>query len=397
VSSGFYDRAEREFYGFARVSVTHGVAGGDGFIGGDGSGKQLWFTNQTYYDQGRLVAEFDVEVDGRVLRGSVTMNSLGITVPTPPAPNPSSQYLTGTLSLELSYEGDRTAPSLETDDPLLVFEHPQYTPDTRLWRMRARGFDSSGNMNLVLDDGDPSDTTDDIQYNVHSATFPGQHFTAVDNITAVALSASTTPVAEREATYVLTNGNPRLTQISDHVFGGNKPGTTTPYAGELSTYTFDYDEASGDHGLLRTFTVPSGYTLTYGYDPQTLTYVTSVLDSFGYSLSSTPSYDFGLPLTTTDANGKTTTYSYDSAGRLAKIWGPTDPTVGTPTIQMSYSAGGTGGFPAWAMTQHKDVQSTTGDTIDTVTFVDGLGRVIQTKKEAEVLLPSGVTQAARRW
>lgn len=39
-------------------------------------------------------------------------------------------------------------------------------------------------------------------------------------------------------------------------------------------------------------------------------------------------------------------------------------------------------FPPYAVTRHKDVQHA-GDPIDTVTFVDGLERVIQTKKDPD--------------
>jgi len=37
-----------------------------------------------------------------------------------------------------------------------------------------------------------------------------------------------------------------------------------------------------------------------------------VTDSFSLASSSTPNLDFGLPATTTDANGKVVTYSYDA-------------------------------------------------------------------------------------
>src|SRR5213075_2077365 len=72
--------------------------------------------------------------------------------------------------------------------------------------------------------------------------------------------------------------------------------------------------------------------------------------------------------------------------------GPDDQSTSSdPTIAMSYGivpascpnapAAGAA-FPAYAVTRHKDVQHAS-DPIDTVTFIDGLGRVIQTKKDLD--------------
>src|SRR4029079_8769494 len=84
--------------------------------------------------------------------------------------------------------------------------------------------------------------------------------------------------------------------------------------------------------------------------------------------------------------------TYDEFGRLCTVRGPDDQnTAVEPTIAMNYGilpslcghAPTPGaGLPAYAVTRHKDIQHQ-GDPIDTVTFVDGLGRVIQTKKDLD--------------
>ena len=71
--------------------------------------------------------------------------------------------------------------------------------------------------------------------------------------------------------------------------------------------------------------------------------------------------------------------------------GPDDLTASEPTIGMNYSIFPSScpngpnlppSLPAYAITRHKDVQHA-GDPITTVSFIDGLGRVIQTKKDLD--------------
>ncbi|WP_437587639.1 RHS repeat domain-containing protein [Sorangium sp. So ce1000] len=86
-----------------------------------------------------------------------------------------------------------------------------------------------------------------------------------------------------------------------------------------------------------------------------------------------------------DVNGHEVQYDFDAYGRLRAVFGPDDPlTAAEATIAFEYALkpGESVAMPAWARTRHKDVQHP-GDPIDTVTFVDGLDRVIQTKKDLE--------------
>src|SRR5262249_20894854 len=45
----------------------------------------------------------------------------------------------------------------------------------------------------------------------------------------------------------------------------------------------------------------------------------------------------GLPTSTVDANGKTTTLQYDSLGRLLKVFKPHTPAVSLPDIEYAYN------------------------------------------------------------
>jgi RHS repeat-associated protein len=382
ISYGFpyNDRAEREFFGYASVKVAHVGSSGPFFA----PETQMYFHNQDYYRRGLLYAQYESEPDGRVLHGTVTEHRYGATGSTT-----KSQYKTFEQTLEQPFNGkifrnDISYPLSAFSGQSVVSAAPAAHHVTRTW-------DATGNLTDVRDFGDLATGADNVWQEIRYATFTGQHFTAVDRIISH-LAGPGTVFAQRDATFTVTNNRPQVTQIRDFIYGGNQPGTGTAYTGQAtqtSVYSFTYDPV--DLGNLKTFTDPTTYRLTFGYDA-TKTHVTSVSDSFSLTSSRTMNMDFGLPLTTTDANAKVVTYSYDVYGRLSKVWAPTDPTSGQATIQMSYSKGGTTAatFP-WALTQHKDFQSTTGDTIDTVTFVDGVGRVIQTKKEAELLQANGTT------
>src|SRR6266545_3544432 len=151
-------------------------------------------------------------------------------------------------------------------------------------------------------------------------------------------------------------------------------------------------------GNVKQATDPTGYQLTYVYDAVAQTYRIQTTDSpFLYSSSSVPDLRFGTVAMDTDINGNKTIYNYDGFGRLVTVDGPYD--IGAPagqgTIEFSYSEQGaavsslTGGtvtnpFPACAIGAHKDVQHLSPyNPIKTSTFIDGLDRIIQTKKDLD--------------
>jgi len=84
-------------------------------------------------------------------------------------------------------------------------------------------------------------------------------------------------------------------------------------------------------------------------------------------------YHFQLPLTEEGPNGATTSYSYDSFGRLTEVYLP-EGCPSDPTYQIeyhNYSAG----------TPYHEVGKQTitcGTTANTKVFYDGLGRKLQT-------------------
>ncbi|MDF5756272.1 SpvB/TcaC N-terminal domain-containing protein [Spongiactinospora sp. TRM90649] len=153
-------------------------------------------------------------------------------------------------------------------------------------------------------------------------------------------------------------------------------------------------------GTLATLTGPVNhrgqrYQATYGYDEVTGTYVTSTKDSYGYESSATYDLRFGEAETSVDINGQRLVYAYDDAGRVATVTGPHDHGAGRPTIAFDYHP--EAAVP-YATTRHLDRAadgSVKADTIDTVTFTDGLARVVQTKKDARIGGVDGMTVSGR--
>ncbi|MFB7513266.1 SpvB/TcaC N-terminal domain-containing protein [Streptomyces sp. NPDC056144] len=167
--------------------------------------------------------------------------------------------------------------------------------------------------------------------------------------------------------------------------------------GEVTRHTAQLDDGTTavtdltyyPDGTLETITSPENhrgqrYRRTYTYDAETGTHATSIEDSHGYR--STAAYDprYGLQTESTDINNQTTSSTYDEIGRLTTVTGPHEQGGGRPTIAFAYHPEAP---VPYAITRHLDRDATgraRDDTIDTIGFSDGLGRIVQTKKDATV-------------
>ncbi|WP_153395385.1 SpvB/TcaC N-terminal domain-containing protein [Ornithinicoccus halotolerans] len=112
----------------------------------------------------------------------------------------------------------------------------------------------------------------------------------------------------------------------------------------------------------------------------------SVAGALRTGLTSSATYEplSGRPASRTDANGTTVEYTYDAFGRITSIGSPL-PEDNAPLVTFEYhpSASAYG----YAVARHYD-RFNAGDTIDTVSFVDGIGRVTQTKRDARLFTGS---------
>ncbi|MGY6652951.1 SpvB/TcaC N-terminal domain-containing protein [Amycolatopsis sp. TRM77291] len=161
------------------------------------------------------------------------------------------------------------------------------------------------------------------------------------------------------------------------------------------TTSADTDLEYYPDGNLKAVTKPAGksgqrYRLEYGYDTLVGVHIESIVDSFGLRSGATHNLKYGQPDRTTDQNGQQVLRAYDSVGRLDTVTGPYEIGSGKVTIDFDYHPEA---IVPYATTRHLDRDATgvREDTIDTVTFTDGLKRVLQTKKDASVANNPGDT------
>jgi len=168
---------------------------------------------------------------------------------------------------------------------------------------------------------------------------------------------------------------------------------------------FEYDQ----YGNVSKMTLPPNAQnqrmfYEYTYDDTVRSYPVRIEDAYGYVSSS--KYDFwrGNIIESTDMAGNKVKYTYNANGRLRTIQGPKEIANGQPfTLRFAYWDDYDYKFlwrplfddstRLWARTEHYD-EFNAGNTISTVLFADGLGRVVQTKKKSvvdgnEVMVVSG--------
>ena len=186
---------------------------------------------------------------------------------------------------------------------------------------------------------------------------------------------------KRTATYYSTG---KLEQRVLH----NNPGNN-------AQFDFTYD----GYGNLSGTTQPENIngqrlSFSYQYDNQVHTYPARV-DNNSLGFYSTAEYNlkFGKPTKTTDINGNEMWYEYDNLGRMVRITAPYEQDIHAPyTIKMeyhphNYSSGifryNSNSPYSYATTCHFDIQHP-NNPIRTTLISDGLGRLLQTKKDAEI-------------
>ena len=357
---GRQDRSEREFLGFASVTRTNP----------DNSTIFQHWRNESFAVRGLLDREELWDASNRLF--TVTQNG----------------YTTYTVTDSWTASCERTTPFfLSPGDYCRSFFTPLEREEKRLYEgqagpgvtpiqpgmatVQSYGYDQYGNVQDFADFGDSSNsnahTADDLFATVVYATDSDAkrlHF--VGRPTSIIVrDASNNTLRERGAHY---DGLGNLKTITSSVDGSTKVDSLLDW----------YDD-----GNLKEFQGPSvkglrhGVSYSYDDDP-TRTYVTGIKDeSLGYTSSARYNPLFGDPTTTTDENGNTIQRSHDGFGRLQALAGPYD-SLASPTVSVSY---GLDASVPYARTRNKHPET---GTVDTVVLVDGLHRVIQTKKTAEV-------------
>ena len=361
--NGQHDRYEREFYGFASVVVeTMDTRGWNGISPASNlpvyRKTETDYLNQSYHKRG-------LESESRLLAGDGSIYQRS---------RYTYQLRDPRTGAELT---DAQARAQESVFPALIGEdHYQHEgdPGQSIHTFTRQNYDSQGNVIELYDAGGPGANDDyraEIRYSKRMTTCLAHHIVGkADRI--IVRDAAGTILRRREADIDCASGTGDVRQIRVHQGSGQIAQTDLFYNGD---------------GNLTGVTAPRNhnhdrYHLAYTYDGDVRTHVVRIDDSFGYY--STAAYDmrFGAITSDTDINGNTVTTQYDAFGRISRITGPYELQHGLPyAILFGYAT--TAAVP-YATTAHMDRFRNTADPIETVTFIDGLGRALQTKKDATV-------------
>ncbi|WP_224282162.1 SpvB/TcaC N-terminal domain-containing protein [Streptomyces sp. LS1784] len=356
--NGTYDRLEREFRGFGKVVSE---------VRDPGAGDALYrsvsdeYRTDSVYTRGLLARTLTSDGAGRPFTETVNtyqLHDIATGTAADPASTTASVFPQLTRVDKKFHEGARE-PAKATHTVMAYDEYGNLTGS----------FDAG-------DDGIEDDVQTDFAYTASDPACRDRHLVGLARSVSQRATATDTPLRHREATVDCATG--ALRQIREHV---------TPT--DIAVTDLEYHP----DGNLRSVTRPANksgqrYKLEYGYDAVVGVHVESVVDSFGYRSATTHNLKYGLPERSTDQNNQPLSRSYDSVGRLDSVTGPYEAGSGRVTIAFAYHPEA---VVPYATTKNldRDANGARADTIDTVTFSDGLKRVLQTKKDASVAASPG--------
>jgi RHS repeat-associated protein len=348
-TGGVYSRLERQFYGYAQVSQLQLDTANSNALYRE---VDQDFATDSYYTHGLQLRTRTYAIVGRV--GNLFADT-------------QNTYVLRDVSTGAE-PADGTS-TTATIFPMLTRTDERFNEGgIRAVKSTAttNHYDSYGDIDVYTDTGEPGTTADDVVANVGYLTCADTHVRAANSIV---VTGGGTQLRRRESNVDCATGN--VTQVRQYLADGSAAVTDLSYTGDGNILTVT-DPANANSQRA---------TLTYGYDPTVRTYVEHIVDNFGLTSTATHDLRFGTVLSQTDENNNVESFSYDEFGRQTSVTGPYEQGGSTATITFEYHPEAS---TPWAITRHLDKFRSPTDTIDTVTFMDGLGRVIQTKKDATV-------------
>ncbi len=356
--NGTYDRLEREFRGFGKVVSE---------VRDPGAGDALYrsvsdeYRTDSVYTRGLLARTLTTDGAGRPFTETVNTHRL-------------HDIATGTAADPAGTTASVFPQLIRVDKK---FHEGAQEPAKTTYTVMA--YDEYGNLTGSFDAGDDGvedDVQTDFGYTASDRACRDRNLVGLARSVSQRATATDTSLRHREATVDCATG--ALRQIREYA---------TP--ADIAVTDLEYHP----DGNLRSVTRPANksgqrYKLEYGYDTVVGVHVESVVDSFGYRSATTHNLKYGLPDRSTDQNDQPLSMAYDSFGRLDSVTGPYEAGSGKVTIDFEYHP--EAAVP-YATTKNLDRDSggVRADTIDTVTFSDGLKRALQTKKDASVAASPG--------
>jgi RHS repeat-associated protein len=343
---GQYNRHEREFYGFKKIITrTHDTGN---------ASKPVYavltqtFSNDNFYEKGLLLTEVMTDGVGKKFVEKENTYQLKNTVTGSPLPE----------SFKTDAAGAAFPALIETSQK---FFEGQSTvgKSTKM----TFGYDVKGNVTTYTDFGDVGND-DDLIATITYHNLAGLY--VIGTPKAMTVNGTGTTYRKRESVIDPNTGS--ITQIKQFLSDT-----------EVAIHDMEYD----GFGNLTKITRPKNsrdqrLRFEYAYDNSVFIYPTKVSNGYGYSSEAVYDFRYGQALSSKDLNGNEITYELDDLGRVVKITGPYERASGHGyTIKFEYHPEAT---VPWALTKHFD-PAYPGNDMETSTFVDGLERVLQTKKD----------------
>jgi RHS repeat-associated protein len=362
-SGGVYDRQEREFRGYGRVlTEQRDPAAGDAVL----RTSTQDFRTDSHYTIGLQIRTLTSDGAGHPFTETLTSYQLrDVDAPNDPA-DPASTTAT-------------VFPQLVRTDERFYEGQPDPVKQTHT----DMSYDSVGNLIRSFDTGEPGaadDVETKVRYSVENGACQDVHL--IGTALSIQVRGNGVLMRQRDGTIDCDTGD--MTRNRALLADG------TPVVTDFTHF---------DNGNIESVTYPPNhrnqrYRIDYTYDPVLDTYPATVADSFGLESSTLYDARFGLPSTQFDQNKQAVQTSYDTLGRVATVTAPREAGDTKPTIAFEYHPEAA---TPYALSRHADRDADgklRTDTLDTVTFVDGYDRAVQTKADASVSTAAGARPAA---
>ena len=391
---GFYDRREREFFGFETVKsidLTTGIAPADYNLIESNAYRTVInrYHNRNYFLKGLLKESYFIKgafissTDYSDIPTSKLFSKTVNTYELSPLTNDHKRDETQTLPFTFDTggkEGRNTAVVTLKQIDNYVYE----LTSSPIQSSQIFTYDEYARIKNMEHKGDISTFDDDYFSEVtyhDDAELLNKNILSVPKEIKVKTSATATDYLRRRTTENINLNTGAIGKIKAF------------YKDENDADVFaETDMSYNADGKLATITYPKNANnqrvqLTYEYNDGFIqNNLTKVKDNFGTGYSSTSTYEpkYGHLMTSTDINGNIVKYKYDTTGRLIQVNGPKEPNQTSQyTLKFEYHPNEEGVVWPYAITKHFDPQNPT-NPIEVYTFTDNIGRVTQVKKDVDI-------------